>query len=68
MVSDRCARPSAEAGAGIDYQDLTRQEVEEEPTRTYLWRVLVVNTRSGAPTVHIESKIKRESSSRLSQV
>ena len=36
---------SAEAGVvGIDYQDLTRQEVEDEPTGMYWWRVLVVNT------------------------
>ena len=39
----------AEAGVGIDYQDLTRQDVEEEPTGMYLWRVLVVNTHHSAP-------------------
>ena len=44
----------AEAGVGIDYQDLTRQDVEDEPTGKYLWRVLVVNTRPSAPNV--ESK------------
>ena len=37
-----------EAGVGIDYQDLTRQDVESEPTGMYLWRVLVVNTQSSA--------------------
>ena len=40
---------SAEAGVGIDYQDLPRQDVEEEPTGMYLWRVLVVNTHPSAP-------------------
>ena len=45
---------SAEAGVGIDYQDLTRQDVEEEPTGMYLWRVLVGNTRPSAPTVKFE--------------
>ena len=39
----------AEAVVGIDYQDLTRQDVEEKPTGTYLWRVLVVNTHHSAP-------------------
>jgi len=41
----------SEAGVGgIAYQDLTRQDVEEEPTRTYSRRVLVGNTpRRGAP-------------------
>ena len=40
---------SAEAGVGIDYQNLTRQDVEEEPTGMYWWRVLVVNTHPSAP-------------------
>ena len=40
---------SAEAGVGIDYQDLTRQDVEEEPTGTYLWRVLVSEYPAPAP-------------------
>ena len=32
----------AEAGVGVlSYQDLTRQDVEEETTGTYWWRVLV---------------------------
>ena len=32
----------AEAGVGVlSYQDLTRQEAEDEATRTYLCRVLV---------------------------
>jgi hypothetical protein len=44
----------AEAGVGIDYQDLTRQDVEDETTGTYLWRVLVVNTRPSAPNVESE--------------
>ena len=30
-----------ELGRVMTYQDLARQEVEKEPTRTYLWRVLV---------------------------
>ena len=31
-----------EAGEGVlSYQDLTRQDVEKEPTGMYLWRVLV---------------------------
>ena len=33
---------SAEAGEGVlSYQDLTRQDVEEETTGMYWWRVLV---------------------------
>jgi len=40
----------AEVGVGgIDYQDLTRQEVEEETTGTYARRVLEVNASTPAP-------------------
>ena len=39
----------AEAGVGIACQNLTRQEVEEEPTGMYLWRVLTGNTHPSAP-------------------
>ena len=52
---------SVEAGVGIDYQDLTRQEVEDEPTGMYLWRVLVVNIHPSAPQpekVRLPPKIK----------
>jgi len=41
LVSDRCTRFQLKLGLVLTYQDLTRQEVEEEPTRTYLRRVLV---------------------------
>ena len=43
----------AEAGVGgIAYRDLTRQDVEEETTGMYLWRVLVgYPFRTSAPPV-----------------
>ena len=42
-----------EAGVGVlSYQDLTRQDVEEETTGTYWWRVLVRQyPRPSAPPV-----------------
>jgi hypothetical protein len=45
---------------GIDYQDLTRQDVEEEHTGTYLWCVLVVCT--SRPSFSLTAVILSESS------
>jgi len=42
----------AEAGVSIACQNLTRQDVEEEPTGTYLRRVLAGNTHPSAPTAN----------------
>jgi hypothetical protein len=43
LFRDPCPElSSGGAGEGVlSYQDLTRQDVEEEPTGMYLWRVLV---------------------------
>ena len=41
----------AKAGVGIACQNLTRQDVEEELTKTYSQRVLTGNTYPSAPTV-----------------
>ena len=61
---------SAEAGVGgIDYQDLTRQDVEEETTGMYWWRVLVVNTpRPSAPPLWDNVIDKSDSISRSNAV
>ena len=37
------------AGVGMACQDLARQEVEKEPTGTYLRRVLAGHTHPGSP-------------------